>query len=78
MERDVMRDLKDMLQHGLMIAILLAFWAALSQLASLGASAANLSPTVSAYLSNALYTTGMFNAALYVLTVAVRAYRQGP
>mgnify|MGYP006302387071 CR=1 FL=1 len=65
-----------MLMHGLILATILVFWAAASQLAGYGIQAANLSSSLSANISGALGQTGLVNAVLYLLVVAVRNYRE--
>lgn len=65
-----------MLMHGLVLATILLFWAVVSQLVGFGIEAANLSSNLSASIAGTLGQTGIVNAVLYILVVAVRNYRE--
>ncbi|PSH01811.1 MAG: hypothetical protein BRC27_00840 [Nanohaloarchaea archaeon SW_10_44_10] len=75
-EADYMQDTREMLMHGLVLATILVFWAVVSQLVGFGIEAANLSSNLSASIAGTLGQTGIVNAALYILVVAVRNYRE--
>ena len=71
-----MQDTREMLMHGLVLATILLFWAAVSQLVGFGIEAANLSSNLSDSIAGALGQTGIVSAVLYILVVAVRNYRE--
>lgn len=73
---DYLQDIQEMLMHGLILATILVFWAAASQLVGFGIQAANLSSNLAAGIAGAIGQTGLINAVLYVLVVAVRTYRE--
>ncbi len=73
-ELDLIGDLTEMLKHGAVLAVIVLFWAGASRLVGYGLQSYGLSAT-GALVSNALYTVGLLNAALYTLVVAVRAYQ---
>jgi hypothetical protein len=75
-DNDYLQSTQEMLMHGLILATILVFWAAVSQLVGFGIQAANLSSNLAAGIAGALGQTGLANAVLYILVVAARTYRE--
>ena len=73
---DYLQDSREMLMHGLVLAAILIFWTIVSQLVGYGIQAANLNNAMAAGITGAIAQTGLVNALLYVLVVAVRIYKQ--
>jgi hypothetical protein len=75
-DNDYLQSTQEMLMHGLILATILVFWAAVSHLVGLGMESANLSRNLASTVAGALGQTGLVNAVLYVLLVAARTYRE--
>ena len=73
---DYLEDIQEMLMHGLVLAVILVFWAIVSHLVGFGLQAANLSGSVSNGIAGSIGQAGLANAVLYILVVAARTYRE--
>lgn len=75
-DNDYLEDIKDMLMHGLVLTVILVFWAAASQLVGFGIQAANLGGGLANGIAGSVSQAGLANAVLYILVVAARTYRE--
>jgi len=73
---EYLQEIQEMLMYGLVLAVILVFWAAVSQLVGFGLQAANLSNGLVSSVAGSIGQAGLANAVLYILVVAARTYRE--
>jgi len=69
-------EIKQYLVYGAVIATIMIFWTAVSQLVAFGVTSANLSPGLASGLASAFSTAGLANVVLYILKKTVESYRE--